>query len=92
MPKKKITKPQREMTRRQLTHWQRESRIQRFTLFGGIIVIVAVLIIVGTGVFFNKVAPARAVVIKAGNSEFSYSYYVDALSYYGKANYYIYQQ
>jgi parvulin-like peptidyl-prolyl isomerase len=92
LPKKKNTKPQREMTRRQLTHWQRESRIQRFTLFGGILVIVAVLIVVGTGVFFNKLAPARAVVVKAGNTEFSYSYYVDALSYYGKANYYIYQQ
>ncbi len=92
MPKKKPIKPQREMTHRQLTHWQRESRIQRFTLLGGVVVIVAILIIVGTGVFVNKYAPFRAVVLKAGNAEFTQGYYIDALSYFGRKDYYIYQQ
>jgi parvulin-like peptidyl-prolyl isomerase len=92
LPKKKYNQPEREVTRRQISHWQRESRIQRFTLIGGIVIIVAVLIIVGVGVFTSKIAPGRAVVIKAGEAEFTQSYFNDALSIYGRQMYSYYQQ
>lgn len=59
------------MTRRQLTHWQRENRMQRFTLIGGIIVVVAILAVVGTGLFMNKYKPLNAVVLKVEDKVFS---------------------
>ncbi len=80
------------MTKRQLTHWQRESRLQRFTVIGGIIIIVAVLAVIGSGIFLNKYAPYREIVIKAGDKEYNLGYYIDALSFYSKATYSIYQQ
>ena len=86
MPKKKVEKPQREVTRRQMSHWQRESRLQRFTLIGGIIVVLAILIVVGTGVYMNKYKPFREVVIKAGDTEYNMDYYINMLAFYGSSN------
>jgi hypothetical protein len=77
-------KPKREMTRRQLSHHQKESRIQRFAMLGGIIVIVAVLVIVGTGLYMNQFKPLNAEAIKVGNTEYNMDYYINMLAYYGK--------
>jgi parvulin-like peptidyl-prolyl isomerase len=98
LPKKKTEKPQREVTKRQLSHWQRESRMQRFTMIGGIIVIVAILAVIGTGLFMNKFRPLHEVVIKvettqkAGasatpkvvSSQYDMDYFINILVYYGK--------
>ena len=115
LPKKKIEKPQREATRRQISRWQRENRLQRFIFLGGVIVIAAVLIVVGTGIFLDKFAPLREIALKvsgtdanyeytldgaesismvysAGETTYNVSYYIDALEYYGKANYEFFQQ
>jgi len=80
------------MTRRQLTHWQRESRLQRFTIIGGILILLVVVVLVGTGVFTSKVAPMRETVLKitntdAADTEYSFAYYEDALSYIGASNF-----
>lgn len=83
MPKKNVNKPQREVTKRQLSRWKKESRLQRVIMLGGIIIIVAVLIIVGTGLYFNQYKPLREVVIKVGDTEYNMDYYIDMLAYYG---------
>jgi parvulin-like peptidyl-prolyl isomerase len=86
LPKKKIEKPQREVTKRQLSHWQRESRIQRLIMIGGLIVVVAVLAVVGTGIYMNKYKPYQAAAIKVDNKNYSMDYYIDVLSYLGTLN------
>jgi parvulin-like peptidyl-prolyl isomerase len=86
LPKKKIEKPQREMTKRQLSHWQRESRMQRFIMIGGIIVVVAVLAIVGTGIYMDKYKPYQAAAVKADTKQYDMDYYIDMLAYLGLAN------
>jgi hypothetical protein len=85
LPKKKIEKPQHEMTKRQMTHWQKESRLQRFTLIGGIVIVLAILIVVGTGLYMNKYKPLHEVVIKVGDTEYSMDYYVNMLALYGSS-------
>lgn len=84
MPKK-TNKPQREVTRRQISHWQRESRLQRIIIIAGIIVIAAVLIVVGTGIYANQYRPLNAVVIKVGDTEFNMDYYINVLVYDSKS-------
>jgi parvulin-like peptidyl-prolyl isomerase len=91
LPKKPVQAPKRELTKRQLTHWQRENRIQRFTLWGGIAVIVAVLALVGVGLYMDKVKPNQETVIKVGNTSYNMGYFIDALDYYGRANFSTFQ-
>jgi parvulin-like peptidyl-prolyl isomerase len=96
LPKKKIEKPQREMTKRQMSHWQRESRMQRFTMIGGIIVIVAILAVVGTGLYMNKYRPFGEKAVTVENTTYSEGYMIDLLSFMAKVTYpymaQIYQQ
>jgi parvulin-like peptidyl-prolyl isomerase len=80
---KKTVQPKREMTRRQLSHWQRESRIQRIALMAGVLVIVAIVAIVSFGIYANKFKPFREVVIKVGNTQYNMDYYINMLAYYG---------
>jgi parvulin-like peptidyl-prolyl isomerase len=86
LPKKPDIKPQREMTKRQLSHWQRESRLQRFTLLGGIILIIAVLAVIGTGVYLDKFRPYQATAVKIDNASYNLDYYTDTLAYMGLVN------
>lgn len=83
MPKRKVNQPKREMTKRQLSHWQTENRRQRIILLGGIILIVAILAVVGTGLFMNQYQPYHVTVIKVGDTEYSMDYYIDMLAYIG---------
>jgi parvulin-like peptidyl-prolyl isomerase len=85
LPKKKTEKPQREVTRRQLSRWHRENRLQRFIMIGGLVVILAILVLVGTGLYVNKFKPLREVVVKAGDTEYTMDYYIDLLAYYGRS-------
>jgi hypothetical protein len=50
---------------------------------GWVIVIAAVLIIVGTGVYAERFRPLQASVIKVGDASYSMDYYVNMLAYYG---------
>ncbi len=87
MPKKKLETPKREMTKRQLSHWQKQNKIQRFTLWGGIAVIVIVVALIATGIYLNKFKPFQATVLAVGDKTYSLGYYCDALQYYADANF-----
>jgi parvulin-like peptidyl-prolyl isomerase len=80
---KKTNQPKREMTRRQLSHHQRESRIQRFVLILGAAVVVIVVAVVGWGIYQSKFRPFQQTVFKVGSTEYSMDYYINMLAYYG---------
>ena len=91
MPKKKSDAPKRELTKRQLTHHQRQNRIQRYTLWGGIAIIVAVIALVGTGTYLDKVKPNQQTVFKVENTSYNMGYFIDAIDYYGQSNFSYFQ-
>jgi hypothetical protein len=80
LSKNKSDQPQREVTRRQLSHWQRESRLQRMVIIAGIIVIVAILAVVSVGVYMDKYKPFQTTVLKVGDAEYSMDYFIDMLA------------
>jgi parvulin-like peptidyl-prolyl isomerase len=80
---KNTEKPQRYVSPRQLSHSQRESRVGHIALLSGIIVIVAVLGLVGTGVYFNQFKPLRDVILTVDGRDYSMDYYINMLAYYG---------
>ena len=84
MTKKKAGKPKREVTKRQLSHWQQQKKRQRIILGLGTLVIVAVLGIMGVGWYISQYQPLHQVVIKVNNTEFNMDYYIKMLKFYGK--------
>jgi len=88
LAKKKVRKPQREVTKRQLSHWQKQKRRQRIILSFGIFIIVAVLVIIGVGVYTKwyipEYKPLRETVIRVNDTEFNMDYYIKVLRYYGE--------
>lgn len=84
MTKKKIEKPRREVTRRQLSHWQQQKRRQRLIFTIGIVVVTFVLVTVGAGWYLGEHQPRQQVVIKVNETEFKMDYFVKMLQYYGQ--------
>ncbi len=83
MAKKKVVKPQRQMTRRQLSRWQRQKRLQR--LFTGvfIVIVVAICALVFTGWYTNEYRPLKEDVIRVNDTRFTMDYFVKMLRLYG---------
>ena len=84
MTKKKVEKPRREVTRQQLSLWQRQRRRQRLILGSGIFIIVAVVSIVISGWYINQYKPLQQTVIRVNDTEFNMGYYVRALEFHAK--------
>ena len=88
MLKKKLGKPRREVTRRQLSRWQKQKRRQRIILGSGIFIIFAVLGIVGAGVYnqwyIPEYKPLHQTVIRVNDVEFDMNYYIKMLKHYGQ--------
>ena len=83
MAKKKIVKPQREYTKRQLSRWQRQKRTQRITIGSGILIVAAVLGIILAGWYINDYGPLHQTVIRVNDTKYNMDYYVKALRFYG---------
>ena len=92
MTKKKVGKPQRELTKRQLSRWQQQEKRQRIVFGAGIFIIVLVLGIIGAGWYVDQYRPLHQTVIKVNDVEFDMDYYVKMLSYYGKGQSFNYMQ
>ena len=82
MTKKKAEKPQREVTKRQLSHWQRQKRRQRIILGLGIFIIAAVFVIMGVGWYIGQYQPLHQTVIRVNDTKFNMKYYVEMLKLY----------
>jgi parvulin-like peptidyl-prolyl isomerase len=85
LAKKKAEKPKREFTKRQLSRWQQQKKRQRIILGSGILIIVAVLSVVGAGVYnrwyISEYKPMHETVIQVNDTEFDMDYYIKMLKY-----------
>ena len=84
MAKKKIEKPKREVTKRQLSHWQQQKKRQRIIFGLGIFIVATVLVIVGVGWYLGLYQPLHQTVISVNNTEFNMDYYIKMLKFYGE--------
>jgi len=84
LAKKKVEKPRREVTKRQLSHWQQQKKRQRIIRGLGIFVVVAVSVIMGVGWYFAHYQPLHQTVIEVNNTEFNMDYYIKMLKFYGE--------
>lgn len=92
MTKKRMEKPRREVTKRQLARWQQQRRRQRIIFGLGIFIIVAALSVVGAGWYISQFRPLQETVIKVNDTKFNMGYYVKTLQFYGagQPSYYLY--
>jgi parvulin-like peptidyl-prolyl isomerase len=67
MTKKKIEKMQKEYSKPQITRWERQRKIQKYIFFSGIGLIIAVLLLVGSGWYFNEIAPLNKTIVQVNN-------------------------
>jgi parvulin-like peptidyl-prolyl isomerase len=82
--KRKVEKRPREYTRRQLSHFKKQQRRQRIFLFGGIAVIVAIILIILAGWLTGEYLPIHKTVIQVYDTKFDTAYYIDMLAIYGR--------
>ena len=84
MAKRKMEKPRREFTKRQLSRWQQQLRRQRIVLGIGVFIIVGVLGTIGVGWCIKEYRPLHQIVIRVNDAEFDMGYYVDTLKLYAE--------
>lgn len=84
LAKKKVEKPRREVTKRQLSQWQQQKKRQRIILGVGSFIVATVLGIVGVGWYVNQYQPLHQTVIRVNDTEFDMNYYIKMLKYYGQ--------
>jgi parvulin-like peptidyl-prolyl isomerase len=86
LAKKKVEKPRREPTKRQLSRWQQQKRRQRFIFTIGMVIIVAILGVLGVGVYkqwyIAEYKPLQETVLVVNDTEFDMDYYIKMLEYY----------
>jgi parvulin-like peptidyl-prolyl isomerase len=96
LAKKKVEKPQREFTRRQLSRRQQQKKRQRIIFGLAILVIVAVLAVIGAGIYIKEYLPNKPLhetVIEVNGTKFNMQYCIDSIKfqlgdYYYYAEYY----
>jgi len=82
--KKKVEKPQREVTRRQLSRWQQQEKRRRIILGVGIAIVATVVVTVGVGWYTKDYKPLHQTVIRINDAEFNMDYYVKMLKFYAE--------
>jgi parvulin-like peptidyl-prolyl isomerase len=86
LAKKKQEKPRHEPTKRQRSRWKQQKRRQRIIFGLAILVVVAVLSVVGVGVYngwyVEDYKPLHETVLEVNGTEFDMEYYVTMLDYY----------
>ena len=82
--REKRLKPERVITKRQLSKWQRQKRTQRIIVAAGAFVVALVLGIVGYGYYNDEVKPFREDAIRVNDTVFNTGYYIETLSIYAK--------
>lgn len=79
MPKEKIIKQQRPMTRLQLTRWQRDKKRQRIIQLSVITALIVIVLIIGSGYYLNEIKPWHKVVVSIDTVRIDMSYFVKML-------------
>ena len=81
--KKKVEKPKREVTKRQLSHWEQQKKRRRLFLILGISVIAVAAGITGRGFYITHYQPMHETVIRVNDTEFNMGYYIKVLEFSG---------
>lgn len=86
MAKKKQEKPRRELTKRQRSRWKQQKRRQRIILGLAILIVVAVLSVIGVGVYndwyVSDYKPLQEIVLEVNGTKFDMDYYTKMLKFY----------
>jgi len=82
--KKKVEKPKREVTKRQLSQWQQQTKRRRLFLILGISVIAVVSVVTGRGFYITYYQPMHETVIRVNDTEFNMGYYIKMLEFSGR--------
>ena len=80
--KQKKVKPKQVPTKRQLSRWQRQTRMRRIIIIAAVIFLAGILGYVGYGAYNDKIKPFRQVVIEVNGTSFTMDYYVKMLDAY----------
>lgn len=80
--KQRKTEIKRAPTKRQLSRWQRQKRIQRIILIAGSAFFAIILAFIGFGYYDDQVKPLNQPVIKVNDSVIDMEYYLDWLKIY----------
>lgn len=75
---------QKEYSKPQLTRWDRQKRINRISFIVGLVVIVAVLAIVGTGYYLEQWKPLNTTILTVNDQKFTMTDYLRVLRAMGK--------
>ena len=91
MAKKKEPQVVHPPTKRQLTHWQKQTLRQRIIAITAIVTILAVIAVIVVPGYFKwyvpNIKPMHETVVEVNGHKFSTAYYVDALKYFDQAYY-----
>ncbi len=83
MAKKRDSLPSRQVTRGQLSQWQRQQKRQRLIFMAGISIIAVVFITIGLGWLFSVYLPLNETVIIVNDTNLKMDFYVQMLKFYG---------
>jgi hypothetical protein len=88
LAKKKKEKPRREFTRRQRSRWEQQKRRQRLIFGAAILIAVAVLSVIGVGVYqgwyVKDYKPLHETVIEVNETKFDMDYYIKVVKFYAQ--------
>jgi parvulin-like peptidyl-prolyl isomerase len=82
--KQKKSEIKRTPTKRQLSKWQRQKKIQRIIIISGSVFFAIILSIVGYGYYQEQVKPYRQPVLKVNDTTFNMKYYLKIVELYTK--------
>ena len=80
--KQKKVKPMQVPTKRQLSKWQRQTKMRRVIIIAAAVFLASILGYVGYGAYNDKIKPFREVIIKVNDTSFTMGYYVKMLDAY----------
>jgi len=78
---KQVKKP-REMSKRQLSRWQKQARRERIIRYTGISILIAVICVVAAGIFITQFKPLFDTAIRVNDTKFNTQYYINMLKHF----------
>jgi len=76
-----VKKP-REVSKRQLSRWQKQARRERIIRYTGISILIAVICVVAAGIFITQFKPLFDTAIRVNDTKFSTQYYINMLKHF----------
>ena len=83
MAKKRMqVKKPREVSKRQLSRWQKQARRERIIRYTGISILIAVICVVAAGIFITQFKPLFDTAIRVNDTKFNTQYYINMLKHF----------